>query len=166
MRFSPCFVRQNQPKGIFFCLAILDHFQKKMFKVRPLISITFPEGFRNSKNIGHQTLGSGGKQTFKDYLKIDRQTDKLTYRKHWARGLMLWKMGHVTCDIWHGTCDRWLMLHGTHGVIKNFHRISGAPPETLPNVMHICMMPLASILSLLVQLNPSTLPLVTSKFDS
>ena len=31
--FPPCFVRQNQPKKtIFFCLAILDHFQTKMFK--------------------------------------------------------------------------------------------------------------------------------------
>ena len=30
--FPPCFVRQNQPKNYFFCLAILDHFQMKMFK--------------------------------------------------------------------------------------------------------------------------------------
>ena len=31
--FPPCFKRQNQPKKIlFFCWAILDHFQTKMFK--------------------------------------------------------------------------------------------------------------------------------------
>ena len=30
--FPPCFVRQNQPKKHFFCLAIWDHFQTKMFQ--------------------------------------------------------------------------------------------------------------------------------------
>ena len=30
--FPPCLVRQNQPKNYFFCWAILDHFQTKMFK--------------------------------------------------------------------------------------------------------------------------------------
>ena len=46
---------------------------------------------------GHPTLGSGGKNTFKWYLKsehTDRQTDGQTdghYRKHRPRGLMLWK---------------------------------------------------------------------------
>ena len=31
--FPPCFVGQNQPKKtIFFCLAIFNHFQTKMFK--------------------------------------------------------------------------------------------------------------------------------------
>ena len=50
-----------------------------------------------SKNIGHPTLGSGGKNTFKRYLKseqtdrrtdrrTDRQTDISTYRKHRPRG--------------------------------------------------------------------------------
>ena len=44
---------------------------------RPLLSITFPQGFRISKRIGHPTLGSGGKKTFKRYLKSE-QTDKQT----------------------------------------------------------------------------------------
>ena len=30
--FPTCFVRQNQQKTNFFCAAILDHFQTKMFK--------------------------------------------------------------------------------------------------------------------------------------
>ena len=30
--FPPCFVRKNQQKKTFFCAAILDHFQTKMFK--------------------------------------------------------------------------------------------------------------------------------------
>ena len=35
----------------FFCAAILDHFQTKCSNVRPLLSITFPQGFSCSKNI-------------------------------------------------------------------------------------------------------------------
>ena len=34
----------------------------------------FPQGFRISKSIGHTTSGSGGKKTFKRYLKSE-QTD-------------------------------------------------------------------------------------------
>ena len=59
----------------------------------PLLTIPFPEGFQNSKYFGHLTSGSGGKKTFKQYLKsehtdkhTDKQTDKhmdkSTYRKH------------------------------------------------------------------------------------
>ena len=60
--------------------------QKKTFfgaaisisNVRLLLSITFPQGIRISKNFGHPTLGSGGKNTFKRYLKSEH-TDKQTY---------------------------------------------------------------------------------------
>ena len=62
--------------------------------MRPLLSITFPQGFRISRNTGHPTLGSGGKKTVKRYLKsehTDRQTNKYmdisTHRKHRPRGL-------------------------------------------------------------------------------
>ena len=66
----------------------------------PLFSITFPQGFRISKNIGHLISGSGGKKTFKWYLKseqtdrrtdrrTDRQTNIATYRKHRPKGPML-----------------------------------------------------------------------------
>ena len=51
----------------------------------PLLSITFPQGFRISKNIGHPTSGSGGKKTVKRYLKsvqtntrTDGETDTQT----------------------------------------------------------------------------------------
>ena len=50
--------------------------------MRPLLSITFPQGFQISKNIGHPTLGSGGKKTVKRYLKseqTDKQTDRQTH---------------------------------------------------------------------------------------
>ena len=49
--------------------------------MRPLLSITFPQGFCISKNIGHPTSGSGGKKTLKLYLKseqTDGQTDRRT----------------------------------------------------------------------------------------
>ena len=72
------------------------------FKIlRPLLDITFPKGFQKSKTIGHPTLRSGGKKTFKRYHKskknkhthTDRQTDthmdKSTYRKHRPRWQML-----------------------------------------------------------------------------
>ena len=68
--------------------------------MRTILSITFPQGFQISKNIGHRTSGSGGKKMFKRYLKseqtdgqtdgqTDKQTDKSTYRKHLPRGPML-----------------------------------------------------------------------------
>ena len=66
------------------CAAIL-HPLLVFFKIlRSLLLITFPQGFRISKNIGHLTLGSVGKNMFK-------HMDKLTYRKHWPRGPMLCK---------------------------------------------------------------------------
>ena len=53
--------------------------------MRPLLSTSFPQGFRISKNIGHPTSGSGGKKTFKRYLKSEQtntqthgQTDRQT----------------------------------------------------------------------------------------
>ena len=74
----------------------------KCSNLRPLLSITFPQGFQISKNIGHPTSESGGKKTFKRYLKsehtdrrtnrrTDRQTDISTYRKHRPTGPMLCK---------------------------------------------------------------------------
>ena len=58
-----------------FCTAksaILDHFQTKCSNPRQLLSITFPQVFRISKIFGHPTLGSGGKKTFKRYLKSEQ----------------------------------------------------------------------------------------------
>ena len=56
--------------------------------MRPYLFITFPQGFQASKTFGHLTSGSGGKNTFKAYLKSERtdkqkdtRTDILTYRK-------------------------------------------------------------------------------------
>ena len=99
--FPPCFVRQNQQKNkLFFARRFQTTSKHKCLNVTPLLSITFPQGFRISKNIGHPTSGSGGKKTIKRYLKSEhtnkqtnRQTyrymDISTYRKHRPRGPML-----------------------------------------------------------------------------
>ena len=71
--------------------------EQKLSNLRPLLFIIFPQGFLISKNFGHPTSRSGGKKTFKRYLKnwtdkhTDWRTDKSTYRKHRHRGPMLWK---------------------------------------------------------------------------
>ena len=95
--FLPCFVRQNQPKTNFFCFAILDHFQTKMFQSETTSFHYFSPRIWISKNIGHPTSGSGGKKTFKRYVKseqthrhTDTRTDISTYRKHRPKGPMLW----------------------------------------------------------------------------
>ena len=66
-------------------MPILDNFQTKMLKSETTSSITFPKGFRISNYIGNLTSGSGGKKTFKWYLKsehmngqADGQTDGQT----------------------------------------------------------------------------------------
>ena len=59
-------------------------FKQKCSSLRPLLSITFPQGFPVSKNIGHPTSGNGGKKTFKRYLRSEQtntQTDRQTHRQ-------------------------------------------------------------------------------------
>ena len=51
-------------------------FKQKCSYLRPLISITFPQGFRISINIGHPTSGSGDKKTVKWYLKSEKSEEK------------------------------------------------------------------------------------------
>ena len=78
-------------KTFFFAPRLQTIFKQKCSYLRPLLSITFPQGFRISKNIGHPTSGRGGKKTLKRYLKSEHtdgqthrrtntQTDILTYR--------------------------------------------------------------------------------------
>ena len=49
---------------------------KKFSNLRPFLSITFPQGFRTSKNFGHPTLGCGGKKTGPH---TDTQTEPFPY---------------------------------------------------------------------------------------
>ena len=80
-----CFARQFQTTS-----------KQKCSNLRPVLFITFPQGFRISINFGHPTSVSGGKKTFKRNLKseqtdrhTDRHTDILTFRNHRPRGPML-----------------------------------------------------------------------------
>ena len=76
-------------RNFFFLWRDFQQFSiKNCSYLRPLLSITFPQGFRIFKNIGHPTLGKGGKKTFKRYLKseqTDKQTDKQTHRQTYRR---------------------------------------------------------------------------------
>ena len=77
--FPPGFVSKfSQKKTIFFYAAILGNFQTKMFKSETTCFHYL------SPRIGHPTSGSGGKKTFKQYLKsehTDRQTNRRTDRR-------------------------------------------------------------------------------------
>ena len=87
---------KNPKKKIVMFFLVLSY---GITQLRPLLSITFPQGFGISKHIGHPTSGSGGKKTVKRYLKSEQtdghtdtrthgQTDISTYRKHRPRGPM------------------------------------------------------------------------------
>ena len=70
--FPPCFVRQNQQKKQKkIARRFQTTFKQKCSNLRPLLSISFPQGFRISKKFGHPTSGSWGKKTFKRYFKSE-----------------------------------------------------------------------------------------------
>ena len=57
--------------------AILTIFEQKCSNLRPLLSKTFPQGFLISKKFGHLISRSGGKKTFKRYLKSEQMKKKI-----------------------------------------------------------------------------------------
>ena len=57
-------------KTFFFAWRFYTLYEQKLSKLKPLCSITFPQGFRKSKKFGHWTLGNGGKQTVKLSEKV------------------------------------------------------------------------------------------------
>ena len=65
--------------------------------LRPLLSITFPQGFRISKDIGHPTSGSGGKKTVKRYLKSEK---KKSEKKNLFCGAILDNFLNKNFHIW------------------------------------------------------------------
>ena len=52
-------------KKTFFARRSYTLYKQKFSYLRPLLFVTFPQGFRKSKKFGHWTSGSGGKKTFK-----------------------------------------------------------------------------------------------------
>ena len=72
--------RQKPPKkNLFFARQFQTTSKHKCSNVRPLLSITFPHGFRITKNIGHPTSGSGVKKTVKRYFKSEKKRRKKTF---------------------------------------------------------------------------------------
>ena len=49
----------------FFARQFNTLYEQKYLNLRPLLSISYPQGFGKSKLFGHWTLGSGGKKTSK-----------------------------------------------------------------------------------------------------
>ena len=64
--------RKVKKKTFFFPRRFQTIFKQKCSYLRPLLSITFPQEFRISKNIGHSNSGSGGTKT----VKKDRKPKK------------------------------------------------------------------------------------------
>ena len=60
-------------------------YEQKFSNLRPLLSITFPQGFRISKKFGHWTSGCGSKKTVKhsEQSVTDRQTHKRKTNRKW-----------------------------------------------------------------------------------
>ena len=61
---------KSAKKLFFFARRFQTASKQKCSNVRPLLSITSPQGFRISKNFGHPTSGSGSKNTFKRRMRI------------------------------------------------------------------------------------------------
>ena len=57
-------------------MANLHPFEQKFYNLRPLLTITFPQGFRISIKFGHWTSGSGGKKTFKRSEQMKKSVKK------------------------------------------------------------------------------------------
>ena len=62
-------VKKVREKNFFFARRFSTIFKQKYSYLRPLLFVTFPQGFRISKNTGYPTSETGGKKTVKWYLK-------------------------------------------------------------------------------------------------
>ena len=76
---------KSEKKKLFFARRFQTIFKQKCSYLRPLLSITFPQGFRISKNIGHLTLENGGKKTVKKDQK-PKKTKKSEEKNFFLRG--------------------------------------------------------------------------------
>ena len=82
---KPKKAEKSEEKNYFFARRFQTIFKQKCSYLRPLLSITFPPGFRISKNIGHPTSGSGGKKTVKKDQK-SKKTKKSEEKNFFLRG--------------------------------------------------------------------------------
>ena len=118
--FPPLFVKQNQPNFfVFFLFGDLRPLSKKISNLRPLFSITFPQGFWVSKKYWTSDFGKwGGKKTFKRYLKSE-QTDIRTDTQ--TDGQMLWKLP-------------WIMIYDLSMYPKSIPKLSRMYLKSIPKV--------------------------------
>ena len=63
-------------KKLFFARWFYTIYEQKFSNLRPLLSITFAQGFRISKKFGHWTLGSGGKRALKRSEQMKKNPSK------------------------------------------------------------------------------------------
>ena len=79
--FSPCFVRQNQPKNLLKkCLAILDQFPTKKFKHETTSFHYFsPKDSESLKILDIPLWEVGAKRHFNGTSKMNRWTDRRTH---------------------------------------------------------------------------------------
>ena len=72
-------VRQNLPKKkpLFFAQKFYTLYEQKLSNLRPLLSLTFPQGVRKSKKFNHWTSENGGKKTFKRSEQMRKILKKL-----------------------------------------------------------------------------------------
>ena len=73
-------VRQIHRKTYFiFARRFYTIYEQKFSNLRPLTSITFPQGFWKSKIFWHWTLGSGGTTTFKLSKQMKKKKQLKTF---------------------------------------------------------------------------------------
>ena len=99
--FLPFFVRKNQPKNYFFLRGDLKQFSSKNVQIWDhLFPLLFTKDSEYLKILDIRLREVGAKRHLNGTSKVNRQTnkhtdrhtDKSTYRKHWPRGPMLWKL--------------------------------------------------------------------------
>ena len=67
--------KKKHLKNTFIARQFHTLFEQKFSNLRPLLSITFPQGFRISKKFGYWTSGSGGQKSEWESL-TERQTNR------------------------------------------------------------------------------------------
>ena len=113
---------KSEEKKTFFARRFLTIFKQKCFNLRPLLFITFPQGFRISKNMEQRLREVGGKRRLNGTSKVNTQTYGQTHGQtdgHFKSGPMLWKLiddkNVTSIVVWwsyfaHSCCQRHVTL--------------------------------------------------------
>ena len=102
-RLTETGLQNQQQKKLFFCAAILDHFQKNVQMLDHFFPLLFPKDSESLKILDIPLREVGAKRPLNGTSKVnthtdtqtdrrtDRQTDKSTYRLNRPRGPIQWK---------------------------------------------------------------------------